>query len=193
MRKTLATNGGDRLGHLERRSDPRQLQTARQVGLLLLNPRQVLVHFLQELFHLFPVLALGEEELVVRRLLLGAGAGAARGQPAAHIAREGGRRVLVLLIPAVALPVLVRVGAWQHVGQEGGGLHWDLDPLEGKEFRLLEDVVDPLQLGQLHVVLQRQGVEGVATMEHYYIQDSIGSVLRSWLIVIGSGSGEENK
>ncbi len=52
----------------------------------------------------------------------------------------------VVDVPAVALAVLLRVDAGQDVGEKG---------------RLLEDVVDPLQLRELHVVLEGERVEGV--------------------------------
>ncbi len=67
----------------------------------------------------------------------------------------------VVHVPAVALAALLRVDAGQDIGEKGGGPHRDLDPLECEELRLLEDVVDPLQLGELHVVLEGERVEGV--------------------------------
>jgi len=94
MLKIFAAHRGDRLEHLQRH---RVHQTAGQVRLLLLNSGQVPVHLLQELLHLLPVLALGEEGLVRRRLLR-AGTGVAGGEPAAHVAGEGGRRVPVVRV-----------------------------------------------------------------------------------------------
>ncbi len=64
-------------------------------------------------------------------------------------------------VPAVALAVLLRVDAGQDVGEKGGGPHRDLYPLEREELRLLEDVVDPLQLGKLDVVLEGERMQGV--------------------------------
>jgi hypothetical protein len=93
MLKIFAAHRGDRLEHLQRH----RVQTAGQVRLLLLNSGQVTVHLLQELLHLLPVLALGEERLVRRRLLR-AGTGVAGGEPAAHVAGEGGRRVPVVRV-----------------------------------------------------------------------------------------------
>ncbi len=67
-------------------------------------------------------------------------------------------------VPAVVAPIFLGMDARQDVIEEGGGLHRNLDPLEGEEFRILQDVVDPLQLGQLDVVLQGEGVKSVTEL-----------------------------